>query len=129
MRANYAAGAPLIRLTAQAARAENLRNIKHSFATKVIYNSFSRYSLQSRAAKLQPKCGKGSHHPGNFVDKQKTFAQLEYTTKNTSELQKIRVKVVDFLNVCKNMARGTHRCKSRIAFRSHHESYGDTRGW
>jgi len=36
------------------------------------------------------------------VDKQKTFAQLEYTDEEyLQELQKIRVKVVDFLNVCK----------------------------
>ncbi len=41
-------------------------------------------------------------NPGNYVDKQKTFAELEYTDEEYSaELEKIRAKVATFLQICK----------------------------
>lgn len=100
-----AAGAQLIRLTAQGVReAENLRNIKQQLRDKGYSTPLSAdIHFNPRAAEAAAKIvEKVRINPGNFVDKQKTFAQLEYTDEEyLQELQKIRVKVVDFLNVCK----------------------------
>lgn len=100
-----AAGAQLIRLTAQGVReAENLRNIKKQLRDKGYSTPLSAdIHFNPRAAEAAAKIvEKVRINPGNFVDKQKTFAQLEYTDEEyLQELQKIRVKVVDFLNVCK----------------------------
>ena len=41
-------------------------------------------------------------NPGNFVDKQKTFAAVEYAEETYSEeLEKVRSKVIPFLQICK----------------------------
>lgn len=100
-----AAGAQLIRLTAQGVReAENLRNIKQQLCQKGYSIPLSAdIHFNPRAAEAAAKIvEKVRINPGNFVDKQKTFAHLEYTDEEyLQELQKIRVKVVEFLNVCK----------------------------
>lgn len=100
-----AAGAQLIRLTAQGVReAENLRNIKQQLRQKGYSIPLSAdIHFNPRAAEAAAKIvEKVRINPGNFVDKQKTFAHLEYTDEEyLQELQKIRVKVVEFLNVCK----------------------------
>ena len=100
-----AAGAQLIRLTAQGVReAENLRNIKQQLRQKGYSIPLSAdIHFNPRAAEAAAKIvEKVRINPGNFVDKQKTFAHLEYTDEEyLQELQKIRAKVVEFLNVCK----------------------------
>ncbi|MFV0522151.1 MAG: flavodoxin-dependent (E)-4-hydroxy-3-methylbut-2-enyl-diphosphate synthase, partial [Mangrovibacterium sp.] len=41
-------------------------------------------------------------NPGNFVDRQKTFAELVYTDEEyAQELERIRSKVIPFLRICK----------------------------
>ena len=98
-------GADLIRLTAQGVReAENLRNIRQELRDKGYTTPLSAdIHFNPRAADAAAKIvEKVRINPGNFVDKQKTFAELEYTDEEyANELEKIRSKVVPFLNVCK----------------------------
>lgn len=100
-----AAGAQLIRLTAQGVReAENLRNIRRELHSKGYSTPLSAdIHFNPRAADAAAKIvEKVRINPGNFVDKQKTFAELEYTDEEyRQELQKIRAKVIPFLNVCR----------------------------
>ena len=99
------AGADLIRLTAQGVReAENLRNIRQALRDKGYTTPLSAdIHFNPRAADAAAKIvEKVRNNPGNFVDKQKTFANVEYTDEEyTKELEKIRQKFVPFLNVCK----------------------------
>ncbi len=99
------AGADLIRLTAQGVReAENLRNIRQALRDKGYTTPLSAdIHFNPRAADAAAKIvEKVRINPGNFVDKQKTFANVEYTDEEyTKELEKIRQKFVPFLNVCK----------------------------
>ena len=100
-----AAGADLIRLTTQGVReADNLRNI-HRELREMGYDTplSADIHFNPRAALVAASVAeKVRINPGNFVDKQKTFAELEYTEEEYArEMDKIRAQVVPFLNVCK----------------------------
>ncbi len=100
-----ATGADLIRLTTQGVReAENLRNIHQQLRDKGYTTPLSAdIHFNPRAAHVAATVAeKVRINPGNFVDKQKTFAELEYTDEEyAQELEKIRSKVVPFLQICK----------------------------
>ena len=100
-----AAGADLIRLTTQGVReADNLRNIHRELRKKGYDTPLSAdIHFNPRAALVAATVAeKVRINPGNFVDKQKTFAELEYTEEEYArEMDKIRAQVVPFLNVCK----------------------------
>jgi (E)-4-hydroxy-3-methylbut-2-enyl-diphosphate synthase len=100
-----AAGADLIRLTTQGVReAENLRNIHRQLREKGYTTPLSAdIHFNPRAAHVAATVAeKVRINPGNFVDKQKTFAVLEYSDEEyRQELEKIRSKVVPFLQICK----------------------------
>lgn len=99
------AGADLIRLTTQGVReADNLRNIHRELREKGYDTPLSAdIHFNPRAALVAATVAeKVRINPGNFVDKQKTFAELEYTEEEYArEMDKIRAQVVPFLNVCK----------------------------
>ncbi|OJV34291.1 MAG: 4-hydroxy-3-methylbut-2-en-1-yl diphosphate synthase [Bacteroidia bacterium 43-41] len=100
-----AAGADLIRLTTQGVReADNLRNIHQQLREKGYTTPLSAdIHFNPRAAHVAATVAeKVRINPGNFVDKQKTFAVVEYTDEEyREELEKIRSKVVPFLQICK----------------------------
>lgn len=100
-----AAGADLIRLTTQGVReAENLRNIHQQLREKGYATPLSAdIHFNPRAAHVAATVAeKVRINPGNFVDKQKTFAVVEYTDEEYErELEKIRSKVIPFLQICK----------------------------
>src|SRR5690554_3732505 len=100
-----AAGADLIRLTTQGVReADNLRNIHRELREKGYSTPLSAdIHFNPRAALVAATVAeKVRINPGNFVDKQKTFAELEYTDEEyAGEMDKIRAQVLPFLNVCK----------------------------
>ncbi len=100
-----AAGADLIRLTTQGVReAQNLRNIHQELRDKGYTTPLSAdIHFNPRAAQVAATIAeKVRINPGNFVDKQKTFAVVEYTDEEyAQELEKIRSKVVPFLDICK----------------------------
>ncbi|MDR2815724.1 MAG: 4-hydroxy-3-methylbut-2-en-1-yl diphosphate synthase [Proteiniphilum sp.] len=100
-----AAGAGLIRLTAQGVReANNLREIRQQLRDKGYATPLSAdIHFNPRAAEAAAAIAeKVRINPGNFVDKQKTFAELAYTDEEYAhELEKIRSKVIPFLRICK----------------------------
>jgi len=100
-----AAGADLIRLTTQGVReAENLRHIHRQLREKGHTTPLSAdIHFNPRAAHVAATVAeKVRINPGNFVDKQKTFAVVEYTDEEyAQELEKIRSKVIPFLQICK----------------------------
>lgn len=100
-----AAGADLIRLTTQGVReANNLREIHQQLRDKGYTTPLSAdIHFNPRAAEVAATIAeKVRINPGNFVDKQKTFAELEYTDEEYAlELEKIRSKVIPFLRICK----------------------------
>lgn len=100
-----AAGADLIRLTTQGVReANNLREIHQQLRDKGYTIPLSAdIHFNPRAAEVAATIAeKVRINPGNFVDKQKTFAEVEYTDEEyAQELEKIRSKVVPFLRICK----------------------------
>lgn len=100
-----ASGADLIRLTAQGVReAENLRNIRQALRDKGYTTPLSAdIHFNPRAADSAAKIvEKVRINPGNFVDKQKLFAEVNYTDEEYArELDKIRGKVVPFFETCK----------------------------
>ena len=100
-----AAGADLIRLTTQGVReAENLGIIHQQLREKGYTTPLSAdIHFNPRAAHVAATVAeKVRINPGNFVDKQKTFAELEYTDEEyAKELEKIRAQVVPFLQVCR----------------------------
>ena len=100
-----AAGADLIRLTTQGVReAENLGIIHQQLREKGYKIPLSAdIHFNPRAAHVAARVTeKVRINPGNFVDKQKTFAEIEYTEEEyAAELEKIRSQVVPFLNICK----------------------------
>lgn len=100
-----AAGGELIRLTTQGVReAENLKNIKDALRNEGYNTPLSAdIHFNPRAALAASKIAeKVRINPGNFVDKQKLFAEKEYTDQEYSvELEKIRAQFVPFLNSCK----------------------------
>ncbi len=100
-----ASGASLIRLTTQGVReANNLREIHQILKDKGYTTPLSAdIHFNPRAAHVAATIAeKVRINPGNFVDKQKTFAEIEYTNEEyLRELEKIKSKVVPFLNICK----------------------------
>lgn len=100
-----AAGADLIRLTTQGVReANNLREIHQELRDKGYTIPLSAdIHFNPRAALVAATIAeKVRINPGNFVDKQKTFAEVTYTdAEYAEEIEKIRDKVVPFLQVCK----------------------------
>ena len=100
-----ASGADLIRLTTQGVReANNLREIHQQLRDKGYNTPLSAdIHFNPRAAHVAATIAeKVRINPGNFVDKQKTFAEVEYTEEEyTLELEKIKSQVVPFLNICK----------------------------
>lgn len=100
-----ASGADLIRLTTQGVReANNLREIHRQLREKGYTTPLSAdIHFNPRAAEVAATIAeKVRINPGNYVDKQKTFAELEYTEEEyAAELEKIRAKVVTFLQICK----------------------------
>ncbi|MDR0332846.1 MAG: 4-hydroxy-3-methylbut-2-en-1-yl diphosphate synthase [Dysgonamonadaceae bacterium] len=108
-----ASGAELIRLTAQGVReAKNLQNIREALHEKGYSTPLSAdIHFNPRAADAAAEIvEKVRINPGNFVDKQQTVSELEYTDEEyAQELAKIRSKFVPFLNICK-----THGTAIRI---------------
>ena len=100
-----AVGADLIRLTTQGVReANNLREIHQQLRDKGYTIPLSAdIHFNPRAAEVAATIAeKVRINPGNYVDKQKTFAHVEYTDEEYAlELEKIRAKVVPFLKICK----------------------------
>lgn len=100
-----AAGADLIRLTTQGVReANNLREIRRQLRDRGYGTPLSAdIHFNPRAAEVAATIAeKVRINPGNFVDKQKTFAELVYTDEEyAKELEKIRSKVIPFLRICK----------------------------
>ena len=100
-----AKGADLIRLTTQGVReANNLREIHQQLRDKGYTTPLSAdIHFNPRAAHVAATIAeKVRINPGNFVDKQKTFTEIEYSDEEYElELQKIRDKVVPFLDICK----------------------------
>lgn len=100
-----AVGADLIRLTTQGVReANNLREIHQQLRDKGYTTPLSAdIHFNPRAAEVAATVAeKVRINPGNFVDKQKTFAELEYTDEEyAQEMEKIRAKVIPFLRICK----------------------------
>ena len=103
-----AAGADLIRLTAQGVReAENLRNIKYELRKKGYTIPLSAdIHFNPKAAETAAKIvEKVRINPGNFADRQKTFSGKEYSDEEYAQgIEHIRTKFVPFLSVCRNMA-------------------------
>lgn len=99
------AGADYVRLTAQGVReAENLKNIKEE-VRKRGHNTplIADIHFNPRAAEAAAKyVEKVRINPGNFVDGAKSFDGKEYTDEEyAKELEKIRIKLISFLNICK----------------------------
>ncbi len=99
------AGADLVRLTAQGVReAENLGNIKvellkKGYTTPLVADIHFNPRAAEAAAKVVEKV---RINPGNFVDRIKTFAQLEYTDEEyAQEIEKIRTRLIPLLDICK----------------------------
>jgi (E)-4-hydroxy-3-methylbut-2-enyl-diphosphate synthase len=108
-----ASGAELIRLTAQGVReAKNLQNIREALHEKGYSTPLSAdIHFNPRAADAAAEIvEKVRINPGNFVDKQPTVSELEYTDEEyAQELAKIRSKFIPFLSICK-----THGTAVRI---------------
>ena len=99
------AGGELVRLTTQGVKeAANMANIKKALlqdgcdvplVADVHFNP-------KAAFEAAVTCDKVRINPGNFVDAARTFQKLEFTDeKYAQELEKIRSKLVPFLNICK----------------------------
>ena len=91
-------GADLIRLTTQGVReANNLREIHQQLRTKGYSTPLSAdIHFNPRAAHVAATIAeKVRINPGNYVDKQKTFAEVEYNDEEYAlELEKIKEKVL-----------------------------------
>ncbi len=98
-------GADLTRLTTQGVReANNLREIHQQLRDKGYNTPLSAdIHFNPRAAHVAATIAeKVRINPGNYVDKQKTFAEVEYNDEEYAlEWQKIKEKVVPFLQICK----------------------------
>lgn len=103
------AGAEYVRFTAQGEReARNLAEIRRrltdeGYTTPLVAD----IHFNPRAADVAAEeVEKVRINPGNYVDKVKTFNQVDYTDEEyAAELQKIRDRFVPFLDICK--AHGT----------------------
>ncbi len=84
--------------------ANNLREIHQQLRDKGYTTPLSAdIHFNPRAAEVAATIAeKVRINPGNFVDRQKTFAELIYTDEEyAQELEKIRSKVIPFLQICK----------------------------
>ena len=99
------AGGEYVRLTTQGVReAENLKNINiglrsQGYMTPLIAD----VHFNPNVADVAARYAEGVRiNPGNYVDAARTFKQLEYTDEEyAAEIQKIRRRLVPFLNICK----------------------------
>lgn len=99
------AGGEYVRLTTQGIKeAENLRNInaalrQDGYQVPLIADVHFNPKVADVAALYAEKV---RINPGNYVDAARTFKHLEYTNEEYArELQKIRDRLVPFLNICK----------------------------
>lgn len=99
------AGGEYVRLTTQGVReAENLKNINTSlrsqgYDTPLVADVHFNPNVADVAALYAEKV---RINPGNYVDAARTFKKLEYTDEEyAQEIQKIRERLVPFLNICK----------------------------
>ncbi len=99
------AGADYIRFTAQGEReARNLGEIKHAlqqlgYTTPLVADIHFNPKAADIAAGFVDKV---RINPGNYVDRLKTFDQIEYTEEEyQAEIQKIRERFIPFLNICR----------------------------
>lgn len=99
------AGGQLIRLTAQGVKhAENLKNIHQALHNKGYNVPLSAdIHFNPRAAITAAKyVEKVRINPGNFVDRTKFFASVEYTDEEYAlEIKKIEDKFAPFIEICK----------------------------
>lgn len=107
------AGADIVRLTAQGTKeALNLANIKQAlradgYDVPLVADIHFNANVADVAAGIVEKV---RINPGNYVDPGRTFKKLEYTDEEyAQEIQKIRQRLVPFLNICKQ-----HRTAVRI---------------
>lgn len=99
------AGADIVRLTAQGTReALNLANIETAlrsdgYDVPLVADIHFNANVADVAAGIVEKV---RINPGNYVDPGRTFKKLEYTDEEyAQEIQKIRQRLVPFLNICK----------------------------
>jgi len=99
------AGGEYVRLTTQGVReAENLRNIRAAlradgFTTPLVADVHFNPRVADVAAQIVEKV---RINPGNYVDTARTFKKIDYTdTEYAAEVEKIRARLVPFLNICK----------------------------
>lgn len=101
-----AAGADLVRLTAQGVReAENLTAIRDGLRARGVnvplvadihFNPRAAFEAAARVEKVRI-------NPGNFADPGRTFVKLEYTDEEyADELLRIRRKVTPLLDLCRS---------------------------
>ena len=99
------AGADIVRLTAQGTKeALNLANIKSQlradgYLVPLVADIHFNAKVADVAAGIVEKV---RINPGNYVDPGRTFKKLDYTDEEyAQEIQKIRQRLVPFLNLCK----------------------------
>lgn len=99
------AGGELVRFTTQGSReAENMKNINagiraDGYRTPLVADVHFNPNVADVAALY---CEKVRVNPGNYVDPASKFIKQEYTDEEYAhELQKIEVRFVPFLNICK----------------------------
>lgn len=99
------AGADIVRLTAQGTKeALNLANIEQAlradgYDVPLVADIHFNANVADVAASIVEKV---RINPGNYVDPGRTFKKLEYTDEEyAQEIQKIRQRLVPFLNICK----------------------------
>ncbi len=99
------AGADLVRLTAQGTReALSLKEIEEGihrdgYDVPLVADIHFNANVADVAAGIVEKV---RINPGNYVDPGRTFKKLEYTdAEYADEIQKIRLRLVPFLNICK----------------------------
>ena len=99
------AGGELVRFTTQGSReAENMKNINagiraDGYQTPLVADVHFNPNVADVAALY---CEKVRVNPGNYVDPARKFIKQEYTDEEYAhELQKIEVRFVPFLNICK----------------------------
>ena len=99
------AGGELVRFTTQGTReAENMKNISarlkaDGYTTPLVADVHFTAHVADIAAQY---CEKVRINPGNYVDPGRVFKHLDYTDEEyAEELKKIEVKLIPFLNICK----------------------------
>ena len=99
------AGADIVRLTAQGTKeALNLANIEQAlradgYDVPLVADIHFNANVADVAAGIVEKV---RINPGNYVDPGRTFKKREYTDEEyAQEIQKIRQRLVPFLNICK----------------------------